>query len=214
MAHAFSLDERLIHVPLVAAGPGAEELATCAASPSCPQSSPALGGIADHPWTKSAPGASLSGSSILRARRRRSESWSRAGSRRAAPEALRRSTSQLDFAADDRWKLLRSGDVVDAYYLDVDPLESHPVDRKSWWAKLARPLPLATARARPRGGRDVGPAQLNGRWGLRTRGVDLQRPHALAGDTVISTARESARQHDRSPVRCTRRFVGDEPSTA
>ena len=27
MAHAFSLDERLMHVPLVAAGPGAEALA-------------------------------------------------------------------------------------------------------------------------------------------------------------------------------------------
>ena len=50
IAHGFSLDERLIHVPMVMAGPGATERSGRSAWPSCRRLIAEAAGLDEHPW--------------------------------------------------------------------------------------------------------------------------------------------------------------------
>lgn len=50
LAHAFSLDDRLLRVPLVAAGPGAERLTGLRSVGELPRALVEIAGIADHPY--------------------------------------------------------------------------------------------------------------------------------------------------------------------
>jgi arylsulfatase A-like enzyme len=106
MAHAFSLDERLTHVPLVAAGPGADELAELVSLADLPRALARAAGIR-HPW-----GPDLCAGVAV------AEFDPPTGSALTPP---------LTMATDGACKLVRRGSVEELFDLDEDPLEEHPL---------------------------------------------------------------------------------------
>jgi arylsulfatase A-like enzyme len=127
MAHAFSLDERLTHVPLVAAGPGAAELAGLRSLADLPRALARAAGIA-HPWGDDVcPSVSVAefdpptGPDDPRVRRT-AEEWG------VGEAGLRVMTTPLTAATDGVMKLVRRGTAEQLYDLATDPLEQHPLD--------------------------------------------------------------------------------------
>jgi arylsulfatase A-like enzyme len=127
MAHAFSLDERLTHVPLVAAGPGAEELSGLVSLADLPRALARAAGIR-HPWGPDiCSGVAVAefdpptGPDDGRAQRVVRE-WG------VGEAGLRVLTTPLTSATDGSSKLVRRGDVEQLFDLDCDPLEQHPLD--------------------------------------------------------------------------------------
>jgi arylsulfatase A-like enzyme len=127
MAHAFSLDERLTHVPLVAAGPGAEQLAGLVSLADLPRALARAAGI-DHPWgpdlcsgvsvAEFDPPAQRDDPRVLRA----VEEWG------VGEAGLRFMTTPLTAATDGEFKLVRRGAGEELFDLGADPLEEHPLD--------------------------------------------------------------------------------------
>jgi arylsulfatase A-like enzyme len=129
MGHAYSLDNRLLHVPFVAAGPtelpatGAHSLAEL------PRLIADAVGVENHPWTDGLPpaGAAVAqfdpptGPDDPRSRQMIDE-WG------LGDDAFRRMTSKLTAATDGRYKLLLNGDREAIYDLETDPLEGSPLD--------------------------------------------------------------------------------------
>ena len=129
LGHSFSLDERLLRVPFVTAGPvgiGDEELLSLAALPN------RLGGaleLPDHPWEDPLP----DGVAIAQF-----DPPTRLGDPRNAilldrwelddPDGriTRRFTTELICATNGRLKLQARGDELELYNLLDDPLEQHP----------------------------------------------------------------------------------------
>jgi arylsulfatase A-like enzyme len=127
MAHAFSLDERLTHVPLVAAGPGADKLAGLVSLADLPRALARAAGIA-HPWGPDlCSGVAVAefdpptGPDDERARRV-ARDWG------VGEAGLRVMTTPLTSATDGSSKLVRRGDAEELFDLDCDPLEQHPLD--------------------------------------------------------------------------------------
>jgi arylsulfatase A-like enzyme len=127
MAHAFSLDERLTHVPLVAAGPGASELAGLCSLADLPRALARAAGIA-HPWGPDlCSGAAVAefdpptGPDDERVRRSVAE-WG------VGEAGLRVMTTPLTSATDGAFKLVRRGTSEELFDLAADPLEAHPID--------------------------------------------------------------------------------------
>jgi arylsulfatase A-like enzyme len=125
ISHAFSLDERLIRVPLVAAGPaGVEPIASLMELPRLIASAAHLD---EHPWApppvpegiRVAQFDPLTGPDDPRAR----ETVKRWG---LGDEAMKRMTSAITCATDGRHKLVRFGGDDLLYDLGDDPLELHP----------------------------------------------------------------------------------------
>jgi arylsulfatase A-like enzyme len=126
MAHAFSLDERLTHVPLVAAGPGAEKLADLVSLADLPR---ALARAADieHPWgpdlcsgvsvAEFNPPTGPDDPRVLRA----VEDWG------VGEAGLRFMTTPLTAVTDGVLKLVRRGEREELFDLVSDPLEEHPL---------------------------------------------------------------------------------------
>jgi arylsulfatase A-like enzyme len=146
MAHAFSLDERLTHVPLVAAGPGAEELAGLVSLADLPRALGRATGVA-HPWGPDlCSGVAVSefdpptGPDDERARHV-VEEWG------VGEAGLRVMTSPLTAATDGSMKLVRRGGSEALFDLDADPLEEHPLDASDVRADFLRaaldPRPVA-----------------------------------------------------------------------
>ena len=131
MGHGLSLDDRLIHVPLVIAGPGA----TGAIPPTGPVSLAALprmlaeaAGVERHPWHDDdvPPGIAVAqdeGMSGLApdAIKRLTRAWN--VSERAVDRMLNRASA----ATDGRFKLVRVGSKSRLHDLEVDPLEDRDV---------------------------------------------------------------------------------------
>jgi arylsulfatase A-like enzyme len=126
IAHSFSLDDRLIHVPFVAAGPGAPSEAGAVSLAEMPRLIAEAVGLDDHPWTGSGmPGLAAAqwDSPVDRSNPQHREAMAEWG---LDERAVARLTTPLTAVTDGRLKLVRS-DAGDALYdLDSDPLELSP----------------------------------------------------------------------------------------
>ena len=126
LTHAFSLDNRLIHVPFVLAGPGA---ATGTTSSLAGMSGLVAGaaGLEDHPWGEGLPAgvgvaqfdppAGPDDPRVVEAVQR----WG------LGEEAVRRFTTPLTCAVAGDLKLVQNGDREEIYDLAADPLEVAPL---------------------------------------------------------------------------------------
>jgi arylsulfatase A-like enzyme len=125
ISHAFSLDERLIRVPFVAAGP--DPVPEIASLIELPRLVAGAAGLADHPWTEPGlePGVRVAQFDPLTTAgdpraRAAVERWG------LGEDALARITSPITCATDGRRKLVRLGERDLLYDLDGDPLELTP----------------------------------------------------------------------------------------
>ena len=126
MAHAFSLDERLTHVPVVAAGPGAEELEGLWSLADLPRALARATGIA-HPWgpdlckgvavSEFDPPTGPDDERVLRS----AQEWG------VGEAGLRAMTTPLTSATDGLLKLVRRGTEEELFDLAADPLEERPL---------------------------------------------------------------------------------------
>jgi Sulfatase len=129
MGHCFSLDERLIRVPLAAAGPGADGLASTRSLAELPRRIAAAIGLDAHPWGAGVPPGPVAvaqfDSPIEPGHPRLEPTLERWG---VGAETAWRITTALEAATDGRWKLLRRGVAEELYDLDADALEASPLD--------------------------------------------------------------------------------------
>ena len=128
MGHALSLDERLTHVPFVAAGPGADAFDGMASLAELPRRVAAAVGLEDHPWSADElPGAAVAQFDAIVApedprARVAVDEWG------LGEEAIAPLVTPLTSATDGRLKLVRRGEREEYYDLASDPLESNPLD--------------------------------------------------------------------------------------
>jgi arylsulfatase A-like enzyme len=127
IGHMLSLDNRLIHVPFVAAGPGADglELNSLAALPARVAE---LVGLPDHPWQDGPP----TGVGVAQAEPLGSESdpkLRQAMDEQGIDDAVGRArlTTPLTCAVRDGLKVLRRGEREQLFDLTADPLELEPL---------------------------------------------------------------------------------------
>jgi arylsulfatase A-like enzyme len=154
ISHGLSLDNRLIHVPFVAAGPGARDN-DLDSLVGLPRFVAECAGLGDHPW---AADALPSGVGVAQfdpfvevdeeARRTVIERWG------LDERALERFSTPLTAVVSGRHKLLLEGDrelwidlVADPLELDPQPIESIPPDQAEAFARLRAALahPAVTA---------------------------------------------------------------------
>ncbi|HEX8075990.1 MAG TPA: sulfatase [Thermoleophilaceae bacterium] len=126
LAHALSLDNRLIHVPFVAAGPGAERL-TITSLADLPRAIAESTGVDDHPWRDGPPpgvGVAQFDPPIEDPDDPRVvETVERWG---LGLDARRRFTEPLTAAVAGDLKLVRRGEREELFDLADDPLELSP----------------------------------------------------------------------------------------
>lgn len=129
MAHAFSLDQRLIHVPFVASDPSFAAGDHARSLTALPRMLAAYLGLDDHPWAHDwlpegvalsqfdppAPADDPRIPGLL-------EHW------RLGVDALARIATPLTSATDGRLKVLLRGEDELVFDLEADPLEEHPLD--------------------------------------------------------------------------------------
>jgi arylsulfatase A-like enzyme len=166
IAHAFSLDDRLLRVPVVVSGPGADSLPKKMTSlGELPLLVARLAGLDRHPWTpEDLPPEGIAVAQVnppLDPDHPRVEAVSNEW--RLDAEAIERLTCSFTAATDGRFKLVRGAGREVLYDLDVDPLELAPVppgspDRSGDAARAVPALREAIAHpsARPRHGVDAG----------------------------------------------------------
>jgi arylsulfatase A-like enzyme len=124
VAHAFSLDERLISVPLVIAGPGADG-ASISSLVELPRLVAELTGVDDHPWDFVPPaGCAVAQFDPLVAPDDPNPAASLAG---LPPDAHAMLTTPLTCAVADGLKLVRRGEREELFDLVADPLEARPL---------------------------------------------------------------------------------------
>jgi arylsulfatase A-like enzyme len=132
LGHAFWLDDRLIHVPLVVSGPGMTGLPDVVSLTDLPRLLAEAIGLDEHPWEDASgvlDGVAMSQSDALvpigDERIERSLAlWNMAGD--AARYASWRLTTSGTAATDGTWKIVREGEDDWFYDLDGDPLEGNP----------------------------------------------------------------------------------------
>jgi arylsulfatase A-like enzyme len=128
LTHGQSLDERLLHVPFIVAGPGAEHFREIRSLVQLPERVARAAGLEQHPWNAELPAGlpvaqwdppELSEERIAELR----ATWSL-----DAP-AVTRLRSPLTCAVSGRWKLTRgAGDTEETLHdLEADPLEQQPI---------------------------------------------------------------------------------------
>ena len=124
LAHAYSLDERLLHVPFIAAGPNAP--AEVRSLVEMPRVIAEAVGLDDHPWDTHPPAIAVAqfdppGEDPHDPRKLDAvKAWG------AGPEALEKLSMTMDCAIRDGTKLWRRGDRLELYDLAEDPLEERP----------------------------------------------------------------------------------------
>jgi arylsulfatase A-like enzyme len=128
MGHAFSLDDRLLRVPFVAAGPGAFAPKEAESLAALPRLIAEAVGVQEHPWAPTGPeGVAVAqfdppaGPDDPRWHQALSD-WG------LGEDALPRVTSEITSSTDGRLKLVRHGDRTMIFDLERDPLESAPLD--------------------------------------------------------------------------------------
>ncbi len=125
--HCFSLDERLIHVPLVVAGPAGTSFDRVTSLAALPAFLSRVAQLDDPPWEPPpADGVAIAqidpmaGRDDPRVERVRRE-W------HLDERSVRLFTDPMTCATDGRWKIVRHGDEERVYDLAADPLELRPV---------------------------------------------------------------------------------------
>lgn len=149
MGHAFSLDQRLTRVPLVAAGPGAPADEGVLSLARLPELLAAAAGVADHPWHDSAPGDGVAVAQFDPPAPADDPRWQPAFAEWGVdPQtAASRVGSALTSATDGHLKLLLRGEEELLFDLERDPLELDP--RSPAAADEAALAPLRRALAHP-----------------------------------------------------------------
>lgn len=128
VGHCLSLDDRLLRVPLIASGPGADAFAGLRSLAELPARVAAAVDLADHPWHENGfptelpvaewdPLAAADDAGIQGLVRE----W------RADEKTAERLSTPITCAVDGRWKLIRRGDELELYDLDSDALELDPI---------------------------------------------------------------------------------------
>ena len=125
MSHAFSLDDRLIHVPFFAAGPEASWNGAAHSLVELPAMLAGALGLAEHPWGESTPPLPVAQFTSLGPRddpriQDAARDWS------LDDEGVSKLTSSFEVATDGSVKLLRRGDAEQCFVLASDPLELNP----------------------------------------------------------------------------------------
>jgi arylsulfatase A-like enzyme len=137
ITHAFSLDDRLLKVPFVVAGPGAEAFEGIRSLAEVPQRLSAALGISGAPWADGRPDGDVAVSQ-----------WDPPGHRTARADAVcddwqldapsrRRFKEALTCAAAGRWKLVQRDAGRQLIDLREDPLELHPITNPAEQARRA-----------------------------------------------------------------------------
>jgi arylsulfatase A-like enzyme len=129
IAHGFSVDQRLIHVPLVISGPGAGEITEPFSLADMPRFIANAVGLEDHPWRSLelpdgvvvAQFDPLAASSHPRIR-----DW--AARWQLDDDAVRQVTAAHTCATDGKRKLVARDGVEVLYDLQADPTETTPLD--------------------------------------------------------------------------------------
>jgi arylsulfatase A-like enzyme len=124
ITHAFSLDQRLIRVPFVVSGPGAEAFTGLRSLAELPARIASAVGLEDHPWSDEGRPAGLpvaqwdppASASDPRVQDLVAE-WGLGG------EAARRFGTRLTCAIEGDLKLVRRGESEELFDLESDPLE-------------------------------------------------------------------------------------------
>jgi arylsulfatase A-like enzyme len=123
--HAFSLDERLTHVPLVAAGPGAPDTESAVSLADLPRMIASAAGVGDHPFRDNGlPVAEFD--PLGPADHPKLQAFAREFE--ISPEGLERISAVLTSASDGHRKVVLRDDVELLYDLEADPLEESPLD--------------------------------------------------------------------------------------
>jgi arylsulfatase A-like enzyme len=128
IGHAFSLDDRLIHVPLVAAGPGIRPFDGVFSTTGIPRLIAEALGLEDHPWKSDAVAAGVGVAqydAMSDVNDERVRGMRRDG--QIDDAGVRRFTTPMSCATDGRHKLVRYGDEEWLFDLHADPLETAPV---------------------------------------------------------------------------------------
>ena len=129
LAHAFSLDNRLIRVPLIAAGPGTDALPQGVTSlGELPALIARIAGLPDHPWRREdvgPPGVALAQLNPPSARDHPKVGWVRA-EWNLDEAGVARLTTPFACATDGRLKVIRREGRDEVLDLDRDPLEVAP----------------------------------------------------------------------------------------
>lgn len=126
IGHALSLDDRLLRVPFVAAGPGSDDLDLSSLA-DLPRALAGVTGIADHPWTDGPPrgfGVAQFDPPVLGDK---AATVSALASLGITGEAADRYLNSLTCAVKDGFKLLRRDEREEVYDLAADPLETNPL---------------------------------------------------------------------------------------
>jgi arylsulfatase A-like enzyme len=124
LSHSLSLDNRLIHVPLVLSGPGAEGRSITSLADLSRLVAEATG-LEDHPWQEGPPkgfGVAQVDPPVQMVDDQVIETARRLG----VEHALELFATPLTCAVADGLKLLRRGDREELYDLERDPLEQKP----------------------------------------------------------------------------------------
>ena len=138
LTHGLSVDERLLRVPLIAAGPGADQFAGTVSLAELPSRVAAAVGLEDHPWDSGLVG----GLPVAQW-----DPWELSHERLAEiqadwkldEQARRRLVSPLTCAVAGKFKLVRGATEDDQalYDLEADPLERAPLREEGAMAARA-----------------------------------------------------------------------------
>jgi len=128
ITHAFSLDDRLLRVPLIAAGPGADSLAGMRSLAELPARVARAVGLAEHPWREDGLPAGLAVAQwdppAPASDPRVQEFVAEAG---LGPDAAKAIGAELTCAVSGRWKLVQRDGEEELFDLESDPLELRPL---------------------------------------------------------------------------------------
>ncbi|HEY1360072.1 MAG TPA: sulfatase [Thermoleophilaceae bacterium] len=123
--HGFSLDEQLVRVPLVMAGPGTLDTDRAVSLAELPRIIAAAAGVEGHPWVEENLGAGVAFAQYDAMPRERLEELAKQWD--ISDEGLERLSPRFSAASDGRLKLVvRNGEEL-VYDLEADPGETAPL---------------------------------------------------------------------------------------
>jgi arylsulfatase A-like enzyme len=129
ISHGFSLDERLIHVPLVIAGPEVEPIEEVFSLAGLPRLIAGLAGLVHHPWPADELPAGVAVAEYDPLGAAEHPLVQEAARRWSLPEhGVERLTARFTSATDGWHKLLVRNDRELLFDLDADPHERRPLD--------------------------------------------------------------------------------------